>query len=401
MDELSKRLLGHEPITLQDRGRDRQGAEELQARRAGRGDLLRRRGRRRHPAHLRAPAAAAGARGPAHRLRDPGAADARRCWSRWSWPASRSTRSGCASSPTTSRVRMGELEAEAHRAGRPAVQPGQPQADRRHAVRARWAWPGGKTTATGAMSTDASMLEDLAAQGHELPRILLDWRQLSKLKGTYTDNLVAAIDPRTGRVHTSFRWRRPPPGGSPRRDPNLQNIPVRTEEGRKIRQAFIAEPGPRADQRRLQPDRAAAAGPHRRHPAAEDGVRRRPGHPRHDRLGDVRRAGRGHAGRDAPARQGDQLRHRLRHLGLRPRQPAGRSRARRPAPTSRPTSSASPASATYMDRMQPAGARRGLRHHHLRPQGAHPGRAAASRRPSAPSPTGRRSTPRSRAPPPT
>jgi DNA polymerase-1 len=61
----------------------------------------------------------------------------------------------------------------------------------------------GRTTATGAQSTDASMLEELAAQGHELPRILLDWRQLSKLKGTYTDNLVAAIDPKTGRVHTS------------------------------------------------------------------------------------------------------------------------------------------------------------------------------------------------------
>src|SRR6185312_17421076 len=96
---------------------------------------------------------------------------------------------------------------------------------------------------TGAASTDASMLEDLAAQGHELPRILLDWRQLSKLKGTYTDNLVAAIDPRTGRVHTSYSLAAATTGRLSSNDPNLQNIPVRTEEGRKIRRAFIAEPG--------------------------------------------------------------------------------------------------------------------------------------------------------------
>jgi DNA polymerase-1 len=87
------------------------------------------------------------------------------------------------------------------------------------------------------------MLEELAAQGHELPRILLDWRQLSKLKGTYTDNLVAAIDPRTNRVHTSYSLAAATTGRLASSDPNLQNIPVRTEEGRKIRKAFIAEPG--------------------------------------------------------------------------------------------------------------------------------------------------------------
>ncbi|MDB5451039.1 MAG: polA, partial [Phenylobacterium sp.] len=98
-------------------------------------------------------------------------------------------------------------------------------------------------TATGAASTDASMLEDLAAQGHELPRILLDWRQLSKLKGTYTDTLVAAIDPKTGRVHTAYALAATTTGRLSSSDPNLQNIPIRTEEGRKIRKAFIAEPG--------------------------------------------------------------------------------------------------------------------------------------------------------------
>jgi DNA polymerase-1 len=103
--------------------------------------------------------------------------------------------------------------------------------------------PGGKKTATGAWGTDASVLDDLAAQGHALPRVLLDWRQLSKLKGTYTDNLAAAVSPRTGRVHTSFALASTTTGRLSSNDPNLQNIPVRTEEGRKIRAAFIAEPG--------------------------------------------------------------------------------------------------------------------------------------------------------------
>jgi len=103
--------------------------------------------------------------------------------------------------------------------------------------------PGGKKTATGVWSTDASVLEDLAAQGHALPRTLLDWRQLSKLKGTYTDNLIQAISPRTGRVHTSYALASTTTGRLSSNDPNLQNIPIRTEEGRKIRRAFVAEPG--------------------------------------------------------------------------------------------------------------------------------------------------------------
>jgi len=139
-------------------------------------------------------------------------------------------------------VRMGELEAEAHRvAGRP-FNLGSPK-QIGDLLFTEMGLASGRTTATGAMSTDASMLEDLAAQGHELPRILLDWRQLSKLKGTYTDNLVAAIDPKTGRVHTSYSLAAATTGRLASSDPNLQNIPVRTEEGRKIRKAFIAEPG--------------------------------------------------------------------------------------------------------------------------------------------------------------
>lgn len=139
-------------------------------------------------------------------------------------------------------VRMGELEAEAHRvAGRP-FNLGSPK-QIGDILFNEMGLASGKKTGTGAMSTDASMLEDLALQGHELPRILLDWRQLSKLKGTYTDNLVAAIDPKTNRVHTSYSLAAATTGRLASSDPNLQNIPIRTEEGRKIRKCFIADQG--------------------------------------------------------------------------------------------------------------------------------------------------------------
>jgi DNA polymerase-1 len=139
-------------------------------------------------------------------------------------------------------VRMAELEVEAHRlAGRP-FNLGSPK-QIGEVLYQEMGLATNKTTGGGAVSTDASVLEELAAQGHELPRTLLDWRQLSKLKGTYTDNLVAAISPRTGRVHTSFQLASATTGRLASSDPNLQNIPIRTEEGRKIRKAFIAEPG--------------------------------------------------------------------------------------------------------------------------------------------------------------
>ncbi len=103
--------------------------------------------------------------------------------------------------------------------------------------------PGGKKTKTGAWSTSASVLEDLAAEGHELPRRVVEWRQLSKLKSTYTDALPTFINPETRRVHTSYSLAATSTGRLSSSDPNLQNIPVRTEEGRKIRTAFIAEAG--------------------------------------------------------------------------------------------------------------------------------------------------------------
>ncbi len=103
--------------------------------------------------------------------------------------------------------------------------------------------PGGKKTKTGQWATGADALEDLAAQGHELPARLLDWRQLSKLKSTYTDALAAQVNPETRRIHTSYSLAATTTGRLSSSDPNLQNIPIRTEEGRKIRHAFVAEPG--------------------------------------------------------------------------------------------------------------------------------------------------------------
>jgi DNA polymerase-1 len=102
---------------------------------------------------------------------------------------------------------------------------------------------GGKKTKTGAYGTGADVLEALAAQGHDLPRRVLDWRQLTKLRSTYTDALVAQINPETKRVHTSYAQAIASTGRLSSTDPNLQNIPIRTEEGRKIRQAFIADKG--------------------------------------------------------------------------------------------------------------------------------------------------------------
>ena len=104
--------------------------------------------------------------------------------------------------------------------------------------------PGGKKGKTGAYATGADVLEELAlTSGHPLPQKVLDWRQLSKLKSTYTDSLQNEIDPTTGRVHTSYAMALTPTGRLSSSDPNLQNIPVRTEEGRKIRHAFVAEKG--------------------------------------------------------------------------------------------------------------------------------------------------------------
>ena len=102
---------------------------------------------------------------------------------------------------------------------------------------------GGKRMKTGAWGTDAAVLQSLAEDGHEIPARILAWRQLAKLKSTYADALVTQINPATGRVHTSFAMAVTSTGRLSSTDPNLQNIPVRSEEGGRIRRAFIAAPG--------------------------------------------------------------------------------------------------------------------------------------------------------------
>jgi DNA polymerase I len=99
---------------------------------------------------------------------------------------------------------------------------------------------GGRRTKTGAWSTDSDVLEDVAARGTPVAKKVLEWRALAKLRGTYTDALPGYINAKTGRVHTSYAMASTSTGRLASTDPNLQNIPVRTEEGRRIRQAFIA-----------------------------------------------------------------------------------------------------------------------------------------------------------------
>ena len=102
---------------------------------------------------------------------------------------------------------------------------------------------GGTKTKTGAWSTSAQVLDELAEQGHEFPKKILEWRQVSKLKSTYTDALPEHVHPQTHRVHTTYALAATTTGRLSSNDPNLQNIPVRTEDGRKICRAFIATPG--------------------------------------------------------------------------------------------------------------------------------------------------------------
>jgi DNA polymerase-1 len=107
----------------------------------------------------------------------------------------------------------------------------------------KMALPGGAKTKTGAWSTSAQVLDDLAEAGHAFPKKILEWRQVSKLKSTYTDALPQFVNPETSRIHTSYALAATTTGRLSSSDPNLQNIPVRTEDGRKIRRAFVATEG--------------------------------------------------------------------------------------------------------------------------------------------------------------
>ncbi len=137
--------------------------------------------------------------------------------------------------------KMAGLEAEIHELAGEAFNVGSP-AQLGEILFEKMSLEGGKKGKNGKYSTGVDILEDLATE-HDLPGRVLDWRQLSKLKSTYTDALQEHINPDTGRVHTSYVIAGANTGRLASKEPNLQNIPVRSEEGRRIREAFIAEPG--------------------------------------------------------------------------------------------------------------------------------------------------------------
>ena len=137
--------------------------------------------------------------------------------------------------------KMAGLEAEIHAMAGRSFNVGSPK-QLGEVLFDEMALPGGKKGKTGAYATGVDVLEDLATE-HELPGLVLDWRQLSKLKSTYTDALQDHIHPDTGRVHTSYSIAGAITGRLASTDPNLQNIPIRSEEGRKIREAFVADTG--------------------------------------------------------------------------------------------------------------------------------------------------------------
>ena len=139
-------------------------------------------------------------------------------------------------------ARMAVMETEIHAMAGEAFNLGSPK-QLGEILFDRMKLPGGKRMKTGAWGTDAGVLQGLVDQGHELPARILDWRQLAKLKSTYADALVEQINPDTDRVHTSYAMAVASTGRLSSTDPNLQNIPIRTEEGSRIRRAFVAEPG--------------------------------------------------------------------------------------------------------------------------------------------------------------
>jgi len=138
--------------------------------------------------------------------------------------------------------RLAGLEAEVHELAGEAFNIGSPK-QLGEILFEKMSLPGGKKNKSGGYGTDASVLEDLAASGHDLPERVMEWRQIAKLKSTYSDALVEQINPATGRIHTSYAMTSAQTGRLSSTDPNLQNIPARTEEGRKIRSAFVPREG--------------------------------------------------------------------------------------------------------------------------------------------------------------
>ena len=209
---------------------------------------------------------------------------------------------------------------------------------------------GGRRTKTGAWSTDAAALEELAAEGHDLPRKVLDWRLLAKLKSTYTDALPTYIHPETGRVHTSYALGRDHHRAAVVGRAQFAEHPGAHAGGPLDPQGVRGGQGQEADLGGLQPDRASRARPHGRHADAAPGLRRRARHPRHDRVARCS-ACRSKAWTPASAarpRPSISASSTASHRSGWP--PSSASAGARRAPISRPISSASPASATIWRR---------------------------------------------------
>ena len=253
-----------------------------------------------------------------------------------------------------------------------------------------------RKTPTGQPSTAEDVLEELADE-FELPRIILEYRGLAKLKSTYTDKLPEQINPRTGRVHTSYHQAVAATGRLSSTDPNLQNIPIRTAEGRRIRQAFVAPPGHvliAADYSQIELRIMA-------HLSGDAGLLDAFAHDR-----DIHQAtaaevfgvpspDAGHAG-PAARGQGDQLRAHLRHVGLRAGTPA-RHRARRGAAVRRPLLPALPGREALHGRDARDGARAGLRRDRVRTPAVPARDPAHATRSCGSTPSAARSTRRCRA----
>ena len=229
--------------------------------------------------------------------------------------------------------RMREIEVEAHReAGAPfnLESPRQLQ----EILFNKLQLPAMRKTPTGQPSTAEDVLEELA-ESYALPRLIMEYRGFAKLKSTYTDKLPLQIDPRTGRVHTSYHQAVAATGRLSSTDPNLQNIPIRTPEGRRIRQAFVAPPGQvlmAADYSQIELRIMA-------HLSGDQGLLEAFAQDRDihqataaEVFGAAARAG---IARSAPLGQGDQFRIDLRHVGVRSGPPAWH-RARRSSALRRP-----------------------------------------------------------------
>ena len=276
-------------------------------------------------------------------------------------------------------ARMAQLQIEAHAAAGGSFNVDSPK-QLQEILFGKLGLPVVRKTPTGQPSTAEDVLEELA-QSYELPKLILEYRGVSKLKSTYTDKLPEQINERTGRIHTCYQQTVAATGRLSSSDPNLQNIPIRTSEGRRIRQAFIAEEGyslVAADYSQIELRIMAHLS--KRCEFAQ-GVRRGPRHTPGDRRGGPRTAGRRSERRSAALGQGGEFRIDLRDVGIRPRASA-RHLARRCATLRGPVLPALSRRETLHGRDPRPGARARIRRNGVRPASLSPRNPLARRGPA-------------------